>query len=1119
MPRQLFTSGIAVSSNQPEIRKRYNAQNQPYASRAEVFADNDPTTFYLGQTFFIKDGSGGVKEYWFESAVATELDLVLKSPESVRIIDSMASLKALEDLKLGDYVRTYGYYAGSDMGGGLFKVTGESYRTVKLNDGNGTLTDPPNPNPNPGGNGNINVPSVTVDTGFIFKMKFRINGEHDDNKHFMQIKDASGNDLKMRSRDILADNTQTRYDTEFSTPNPTDDLDFSLFDDDGNEIHWLSTNVLYGSWYEAKIEVMQLATPFTADLNIGHVLNHSMDMEVEWFEIDGNRFLLNEGAGSTLSSGTADEGTITGDFAWGQNDPLDDGALHIKTTNGVWLTKQIANNTVTPFDYGAVNNESVTDYSNDSTAAIQAAIDSGYNVEIPPSRLYITTPLEIKQAVQVRMFGSFMPMNDANHEITISDEANTTTILYSDQNIDYIIIRSRNVEIHNGLLYTYGSVDHSKAAILFDTSYPMWRTDIVGVNVYGNQSYLLDHEKVGTTAFKVNQENPAASGYLVEGHIDGRAYWCHKGVELTPIDPASTVFVNTIDFTVTGFGCQVYYDFAYGGLFNVTSVGQDANVLPPTYQENGETIDPTTHPKYTAFQFHNCSYCTFDVLLFDPTGLGSHNGNNYSISGANNTIKGILHQKYINEDIELYGVESLNQNAIIKDPTGLVITHRKGFISEFDNAIAFAGNEGNVSYSGYKAVASTYFEGNFTNPSDTYTTADVAPSADVAVSGAGLLTNIVAPDRVGHIIAEVADRHLHFAEIVIDDLENMQTFGNSALRQLLLSLSGAKINAIECILHFENFNVNPATQSVEQRLISPDNSEFLSGSLFNLFGYRYDPNSNNDALRRVIIRLIGQEGPDSASVYVNDIALETKEVRNKPNVNIGGDQTIYGQHTVAEQLSADEFRYINKSSVAVDGGHYGNEVLQLKDSSGGAIGLYNLNSNDDVIEGRNSSGPNVMLSAGTEVDLGCSVSTALFTTNQQLTPQNGTIDVIYRIVNEGAGNARFNSTTYITRVYADGVKVGEVTKVVRGEEKIESISFPVTSSFANGAIFSVTVESDKNGPQIGNAVFTTRLRLTKSFLVPRPGAAVADASGTTIAGNQAKINELLGVLRTAGFIQ
>jgi len=116
MPRQLFTSGIAVSSNQPEIRKRYNAQNQPYANRAEVFANNDPNTFYLGQTFFLDDGKGGVQEYWFESAVAAETDLVLKSPESARIVDSVASLKALNDLKMGDYVRTYAYHAGSNLG-------------------------------------------------------------------------------------------------------------------------------------------------------------------------------------------------------------------------------------------------------------------------------------------------------------------------------------------------------------------------------------------------------------------------------------------------------------------------------------------------------------------------------------------------------------------------------------------------------------------------------------------------------------------------------------------------------------------------------------------------------------------------------------------------------------------------------------------------------------------------------------------------------------------------------------------------------------------------------------------------------------------------------------------
>lgn len=1097
MPRQLFTSGIAVSSNKPEIRKRYNAQNVPYANKTEVFTNNDPCTFYLGQTFFISDGQGGVVEYWFESAVATETDLVLKDPTSVRMVDSIASLRALEDLKMGDYVRTYGYHAGSNLGGGLFKVTDEPVDIVHLNGSDPSAED-----------GEIIVPSMTVDKDTVFKMRFNLlTGPPSLTQYLMIIGPVGSDKFGLIAMD--SGNTEN-YVLQAILEEPSNpSFEFTLRDNLGNLIN-PNFAVDYGKWYEVEIKVTDTSPSwsFTSSLQMGKLFAHSPNMEMQWFEINGNHFPLNEGAGSIVSSDTTPlvQGDIYGDFSWDKVPPVDDGALHITANNGaLGLTKQLPNNMVTPFDYGAINNESVTDYINDSTSAIQAAIRSGYDVDIPPSRLYITESLKIETSVQIRMHGSFMPMNDSGEEVTISDEANTTTILYSDKNIDYIVIQSRNVTIYNGLLYTFGSVDHSKAGILFDINYPMWRTDIVGVGVFGNRSYLTEEGKVGTTAFKIDCENLETSGYLTEGHIDGRAFWCHKGAELTPLDPSSTAFVNNINFTVEGFGCQVFYDFAFGGLFNVKSIGQDANVLLPIDQPK---------PEYTAFQFHNCHDCIFDVFLADSHDTGAHNGNDYAISGENNTIMGRMLKQYNYGEIELYGVASLNRNNTVKNPAGLVISNHTGFIAQFDNAIAFAGNEGKVSYKGYKAVGPAFFDGTKTNPSSTYTNADVDPSTDVTIhNGEDLLTNSSTSDRVGHSIADVASRELHFAEIVVDDLENMQTFGDSPLKQLLLSISGANINAIECILHFEG-----SPTDVHERMIVPDNTEFLDGSLFNLFGYRYAPNKN-DALRMIIIRLIGQEGSATDRVFVGDIGVETKEIRNKPNVNIGGDQIIYGQHTIAEQLGADEYRYTDKPTNIVSGVNlgYGGEVLQLKESANGAIGLYKLNSNDDVTAG--GEGTNYVLSAGVESDPQCSVNTNTFDTTWPLTPENGTIDVIYRFVNVVTSNVRENATTYITRLYADSVEVGEITKTIRGEEKIESISFPVNDDYPDGTVFTFTVESD-NGGVIGSTTVESILRLTKSYLVSRPGAEVNNITpGSTLAQVEQKLNDLLDSLRDAGFVE
>lgn len=1061
----MFTHGIAVAAAQPEIRKRYNASNQPYASRAEVFLDNDESEFYLGQTFFLSDGAGGIHEYWFESATATADDLVRKNPESVKIVDSLAALRALDDLKLGDYVRTYGYHAGSDLGGGLFKVTTD--KTTEYLELDRTV-------PN-----KISIPPTLIDIAQTFSIKFKLNdpSQLDLNAKNIMSTLASGSKFSFHVRKFVSG-----VSFEISTGNCHV---LSVKDDFGNNQN-ITDPLLFHKWYEVRIRP-NAAANFTSNWAIGDLFLDPVTVDVEWFEMMGERFELDEGSGTTITGSNGTVGTLSGNPAWETKTADDDNALYIETNNGIVLSKQVSENTVTPFDYGAIATESVTDFSSDSTVAIQSAINSGYNVEIPPSRLYITAPIVVSNPVHIHMHGSFMPMRDDTNS-SIVDEKNETTILYSDQNIDYLVIRAHNVKVYNGLLYTVGSVDHDKSAVRFDLNYRMWRSDIIGVGVYGNESYLLDANKVGTIAFKIDGENlnPNMTGYLTEAKIDGRAYYCHKAVHAPTLDPGYGTFVNNIEFTVTGDGCQAYYDFDYGDLFKVESVCQDRPVLI-----SGTEMDEIN----TAFKFKNCRTCTLDVSLADANkggGVNLHGSNLVAISGENITVRGKLLELYRSSGIELFGAECLNRHAIVADPIGLVITSQSGFISQFDNAVAFAGTEGHVSYKGYKASSAAWFDGSNQFPADDAQNATtLSESTDVTIqNGEQLLTaNPTARELTGHSIANVADRDLHFAEIVIKDLDTMQQFGSSDLAQVLLKIAGEYINSIQCVLHFSG------------GIDTVDITAYPGEGLYNLFGYLKTTHSGSH-IQMIVIRMIGQHGDGTSYTYVRDVAVETQYARNRAYIHIGGDQTVYGQHSVAETFTADEYGYSDKSS-----GGFAGRVLQVKKASEGAVGLYNLNTNDVVNDGSNGSIVHLLKD---QPSIALCQTTAL---TEDITPENATIDAIYKLTNLGAVGME-----YTTELFANGVKESEVKKKIRGASKIESISFPVDTPHPQGTLFTFKVTAHGDGAQISGTSFTSKLRVTKSFLVPKPGSDVNNSPGTTIAQNATAINDLLQSLRNAGFI-
>lgn len=1034
--------------------------------------------------------------------------------ENIIAVDSIESLKNLTGLTQGQYVRTFGYYPGTSLGGGLFKVTsvGPNYCLSFLENNKQT----------------IKIPALAVDwlaIAPIFTMKFRISSANT----------YSGSGALYLLTTLQSSSQRTsimvnNFDHVNNTFNLSDDK--CIFKSVKNKYNVAinpSDPLSFDEWYEVSVTAR---TPTSSvDINkalrVGGAYDENTTIDIAWFNIEwfennsplppishSEYFSLNEGTGSSVTGDLGTIGTLDGTIlpTWNNYDS-NNSFFEFETIDGTILTRQVEYNTVTPFDFGAISNENVTDFINDSTSAIQNAIDSGYNVKIPPSKLYITTPIEIKSPIQIEMFGSFVPMADISTSGSILDSDLTTTIIYSDQNIDYITIQSHNVKISNGLLYTAESLTaqggiHNKAGIRFDLNFRIWNADIVGVTVYGNKEQLPPANE-GTIAFHIDGENLNSVGYLTEGSIDGRAYNCGTGVFVTEVDPnPSGSFVNNISFTVMGDGCKVFYNIETGSMFTVKTVCQDRPIL---------TLAQSTNPDYTAFQI-KCDKSVLDAFVFD-TGKGPdpsgtyhrHAEIPYKVLGANDIV-GLMQDYMRNTNNVADGRLEANRSLIFNDPHDLIIMNKSGAVSQLNNAILFAGNSGNVSYKGYKAPNTSWFEqssSNFNPAPDCTPPLSVDTNVQI-IDGEYLLTSDsrsgVTP---GHQInvSNLNDIDLYFSEIVIDDLENIQNFSSSKLVQIILKTAGEAIKAIHCILHFD--------AGIEQIDISSD-SPLAKDGLFKLYDNAFMSTHKNDKIQKIILRLVGQElklngtTPICKPTYIRDLFAETQYSYNAPQINIGGGQSIYGQHTIDETLIADEFRYKNKNETEFSG-----KVLQIKKDSFGSIGLYNLNTNDQIEEGIEYN--SVTLVGGIQSSNLCNV---IFP--NELTSSNGTIDFIFHLFDNYIYVNNSDITVELYSVYNSVTTLEEtLTTKFRSPRKTISLSIPVSKTYASNTEFYVKVLSSKTVKLDGSGSLKTILRITKSILLPEPGATVTNIPDPTTATTNdiaIKMNELLDSLRNGGFI-
>jgi len=98
---------------------------------------------------------------------------------------------------------------------------------------------------------------------------------------------------------------------------------------------------------------------------------------------------------------------------------------------------------VSPQHFGAITNSRTDTFSNDCSAAIQACVNSPFDVFIPNGFYYITTAITIPYARKVIKCAEKIP--DMQYDAVLTNPDHTR--FYSNQDIDYFVIQAPSVQL------------------------------------------------------------------------------------------------------------------------------------------------------------------------------------------------------------------------------------------------------------------------------------------------------------------------------------------------------------------------------------------------------------------------------------------------------------------------------------------------------------------------------------------------------------------------------------------------------------------------------------------------------------------------------------------------
>lgn len=801
----------------------------------------------MGQITYPNKSTGGK----FYATEANEIKNVVNENFNLKQISSIESLRS-KSAELNDEINLLGYYADSTLGGGPFKCIKTEYdKKIILLEANSNKIN---------GSG----------------LSYSFNGNSDKISLSFKLNAITGSSYVSTFQSLL----------RFQAKPSNGDGDFTLVNagygeinntvDENNDI---VEELFLGKWYTVT------GTPSEGVLTsfvVGGSFSNVNDIDIKEFVISNETFECQEGSGTTTTGSLGTVATLVGSPlpTWGNID-YDNGFNFIQSGSFVF-EKQIQNNTVMPYDFGAKSSSDLTDYSFDNTNAINAAFNSKYNVVVPAGFFYHSGEIYAKEGKEISGHGAITKISQstaAGRDYTLNEILpNAMTVFYTDQNIDCVTIQSQAVSIRNILLYTNGVPLHTKSGWRWDIDYKIWGSQVIDCGVFGNID-TLQTTGAGTIGFNFDTQTTTRYGFFEQIHvIRGYAENCAVGTRHLDVGrdvSETTNWSNTNSAEVYGTACKTFFD-VQGGAFEIKGLCQAKPV---------KNLEEKDLPAIN----HNCSNGHMNCFVMDADagdgvdGKYAFTGQYIKFNPSKNSTWGpasIIH--FINRKVD-YGNFSISKNPYV--PNDVLIAQDDFYISRFDNVFAFAQDFGHVVYKGFKADNLAWFNTNLLPADNVGNPNPLVESANITITNADRL--LKSGDNYNALVSQQVtvetDKDLYFGEVVIYDINTLQDINSfERLMGLFISTSNSYFNKLQIIIGFSN--------DTSSKIIDVISKDGIKGKFTFLADEDFASNTN---LRSVIIRFIGSTDI-TQSTGITDIFGKLQYDRNLPYIKSVGAQNFWG---------------------------------------------------------------------------------------------------------------------------------------------------------------------------------------------------------------------------------
>lgn len=292
-----------------------------------------------------------------------------------------------------------------------------------------------------------------------------------------------------------------------------------------------------------------------------------------------------------FNGGTITTGTLNG------NETIIQAPIKKIFNTDVILQGTFSMDYICPQHFGAKTNSSQSIFENDCSAQIQKCIDSPLTVKLPQGFYYVSSPVYITKAKEIKLEGRTSPTS------TNQDHAR----IYTDQNTDLVFIQSRDVYIRGGAIDVTKCSSYSSNIITYDTTYPIWGGEIDTL-LSGERLTTLQVGKGGTGIYiKINGVNQTG-GYAVFLTFKGYYTYLHTGIKVDDRDNTYGIYCNSIKCDADMNGMKKFIDSG-------TQVFNNS-VITGRYQEDFTVLVDVTEKAYSCVKL-DCTSTYVDISIAD----------------------------------------------------------------------------------------------------------------------------------------------------------------------------------------------------------------------------------------------------------------------------------------------------------------------------------------------------------------------------------------------------------------------------------------------------------------------------------------------------------------------